>query len=87
MISPGLSVGVARTPRAPLTIAYWQRKERIPHLIACIDMMTALGAGMTVKYFPIFFKEVLLLTPLQVFAHAVLTHFGSYSSERAGTEI
>lgn len=38
----------------------------IPYVLASCDMITATGAGMTIKYFPLFFMEIYGLTPISL---------------------
>lgn len=43
-----------------------KRRRRIPYLLFCFDMVVSLGSGMTVKFFPLFFKNDANLTPTEV---------------------
>jgi len=40
--------------------------KRIPYLVLMSDFVIAIGSGMTIKFFPLFFKNEVLLTPIQV---------------------
>jgi MFS family permease len=40
----------------------------IPYLLFAGDLVTALGSGMTIKFFPLFFKDDMHLAPAQVYA-------------------
>jgi MFS family permease len=42
------------------------RRKRIPYFIFFSDLMIALGSGMTVKFFPLYFEEDCDLAPTQV---------------------
>lgn len=41
-------------------------QQHIAGLIVASDVISALGSGMSVKFYPLFFKNSLLLTPIQV---------------------
>eukprot|EP00922_Rhytidocystis_sp_ex-Travisia-forbesii_P047948 GHVS01071464.1.p1 GENE.GHVS01071464.1~~GHVS01071464.1.p1 ORF type:complete len:355 (-),score=59.73 GHVS01071464.1:1139-2203(-) len=43
----------------------WQQ-TRVPYLIACSDLIRSVGSGMTVKFFPLFFKNDLGFLPDQL---------------------
>ena len=42
------------------------RHRMIPYIMFCGDILISLGSGMTVKYFPLYFKNAVGLTPAQV---------------------
>eukprot|EP01062_Namystynia_karyoxenos_P058263 TRINITY_DN497_c0_g3_i1.p1 TRINITY_DN497_c0_g3~~TRINITY_DN497_c0_g3_i1.p1 ORF type:complete len:530 (+),score=123.87 TRINITY_DN497_c0_g3_i1:129-1718(+) len=44
----------------------WITAEQVPYLLFACELTTALGSGMTVKFFPLFFKEDLDLSPAKV---------------------
>ena len=41
-------------------------RENVPYIIAFGDFFTAVGAGMTVKYFPLFFVDMYKLSPISL---------------------
>jgi MFS family permease len=43
-----------------------KRQEWIPYLVFISNLIAALGSGMTVKFFPLFFKDEVGMTPSQV---------------------
>ena len=43
-----------------------KRQEWIPYLVFLSGLISALGSGMTVKFFPLFFKDEVGMTPSQV---------------------
>ncbi len=43
-----------------------KRRSRIPYILFCSDMLVSLGSGMTVKFFPLFFKDDCELSPVTV---------------------
>lgn len=45
----------------------------VPRLLFTSSLLSALGSGMTVKFFPLFFRETVGLTPIQVQAVYTLT--------------
>lgn len=43
-----------------------KRQQWIPYIIFAQDLVAALGSGMTIKFFPLFFKDEVGMTPSQV---------------------
>lgn len=43
-----------------------KRQEWIPYIIFAQDMIASIGSGMTIKFFPLFFKDEIGMTPSQV---------------------
>jgi MFS family permease len=43
-----------------------RRQEWIPYIIFAQDLIAAFGSGMTIKFFPLFFKDEIGMTPSQV---------------------
>lgn len=41
-------------------------RRSVPYIISVADLVRALGAGMTVKFFPLFFTNEYHLTPVQL---------------------
>ena len=66
-------------------------RRRIPILMALIDILIALGAGMTIKYFPLFFLEELALAPISVsllfFISPLVTAIFTFCSTRLARHI
>lgn len=44
----------------------WIRQEHIPTLVLVSDFISGLGSGMSVKFFPLFFKQHLELDPISI---------------------
>jgi len=40
--------------------------KHIPYVMICSDIIIGLGSGMTIKFFPLFFKNEVLLSPSEV---------------------
>jgi MFS family permease len=66
-------------------------RRRIPIWMALIDILIALGAGMTIKYFPLFFLEELALAPISVsllfFITPLVTAIFTFCSTRLARHI
>jgi len=58
-VEDGSSYSLSRTPLQ-------KRQEWIPYLVFVSNLISALGSGMTVKFFPLFFKDEVHMTPSQV---------------------
>lgn len=58
--------GDLRSTEFPLDIGRCVRRRHIPYILFAGDLLTALGSGMTVKFFPLFFKNTLHLSPADV---------------------
>jgi len=58
-LEDGSSYSLSRTPLQ-------KRQEWIPYLVFVSNLISALGSGMTVKFFPLFFKDEVHMTPSQV---------------------
>ena len=59
----------ADTPEEEANAAYARLKERrkwIPYILFCSSLTVSLASGMTVKFFPLFFKDDVGLSPTQV---------------------
>ena len=50
---------------ASLAVLCW-RQSWIPYVLTASDLMASLGSGMTIKFFPLFFKETVKLDPIRV---------------------
>eukprot|EP00041_Stephanoeca_diplocostata_P032292 m.1031285 g.1031285 ORF g.1031285 m.1031285 type:complete len:494 (-) comp24122_c0_seq4:2937-4418(-) len=62
-----LLASVAPTRDEPkLATCLGVRKEHIPYVLFASDLVVAIGSGMTVKFFPLFFKNSLDMTPSAV---------------------
>eukprot|EP01065_Artemidia_motanka_P036467 TRINITY_DN4439_c0_g1_i1.p1 TRINITY_DN4439_c0_g1~~TRINITY_DN4439_c0_g1_i1.p1 ORF type:complete len:509 (+),score=106.36 TRINITY_DN4439_c0_g1_i1:59-1585(+) len=44
----------------------WITREQVPFVLLTVDFVTAVGSGMTVKFFPLFWKEDVGLSPASV---------------------
>ena len=70
-----------------LAAAYW-----IPRIIVGTDLMAGFASGMTIKFFPLFFKEESQMSPIEVnivlfFAYffvSLFSYFARLSAERLG---
>jgi MFS family permease len=62
------SVGLSMESDAPLLPANERRKlfSIVPYMICLNDLMTCIGAGMTVKFFPLFFKNDYGFSPIDL---------------------
>mmetsp|Transcript_11830 Transcript_11830/g.35243 ORF Transcript_11830/g.35243 Transcript_11830/m.35243 type:complete len:482 (-) Transcript_11830:26-1471(-) len=63
------------------------RVRRVPYLVFCSDLTIALGSGMTVKYFPLFFKEDLHMSPAAVQAIYVAVPLAMALASVVGTAL
>ena len=64
----------AAAAAASLTLK--KRQEWIPYIVFISGLITSLGSGMTVKFFPLFFKDEVGMTPSQVQTIYVLVPLG-----------
>ena len=63
--SPGLEP-LADHPLLGTPVSKRRRNSIVPYLICLNDVITCVGAGMTVKFFPLFFKQDYGFTPIQL---------------------
>eukprot|EP00563_Minutocellus_polymorphus_P019910 CAMPEP_0197716222 /NCGR_PEP_ID=MMETSP1434-20131217/1183_1 /TAXON_ID=265543 /ORGANISM="Minutocellus polymorphus, Strain CCMP3303" /LENGTH=362 /DNA_ID=CAMNT_0043300545 /DNA_START=15 /DNA_END=1100 /DNA_ORIENTATION=- len=54
------------TPSAPLACFCLSKERFIPRMVACADILSGIAAGMSIRYFPIFFLSNLQLSPVLV---------------------
>lgn len=67
-----------------------KRQQWIPYIIFAQDLVTSLGSGMTIKFFPLFFKDEIGMTPSQVqiifcVAPLAMVGFSTLGSKIAGS--
>jgi len=55
-----------RSPPSLSRTPLQKRQQWIPYLVFISNLISALGSGMTVKFFPLFFKDEVGMTPSQV---------------------
>jgi MFS family permease len=55
-----------------------KRQEWIPYIVFISGLISSLGSGMTVKFFPLFFKDEIGMTPSQVQIIYVLVPLGKF---------
>ena len=68
------TAATAAAAAASLTLK--KRQEWIPYIVFISGLITSLGSGMTVKFFPLFFKDEVGMTPSQVQTIYVLVPLG-----------
>jgi hypothetical protein len=61
---------------AAASLSLKKRQEWIPYIVFISGLITSLGSGMTVKFFPLFFKDEVGMTPSQVQTIYVLVPLG-----------
>ena len=69
-------IATAATTAAAASLALKKRQEWIPYIVFISGLITSLGSGMTVKFFPLFFKDEVGMTPSQVQTIYVLVPLG-----------
>eukprot|EP00038_Savillea_parva_P002858 m.118401 g.118401 ORF g.118401 m.118401 type:complete len:499 (+) comp10978_c0_seq1:50-1546(+) len=62
-------------------------KEHIPYIMFVSGLITALGSGMTVKFFPLFFKNELKFSPAEVQTIYVVTPLAIAAFSGVGTKL
>eukprot|EP00756_Hemistasia_phaeocysticola_P018858 Hpha_TRINITY_DN15624_c4_g4::TRINITY_DN15624_c4_g4_i1::g.99228::m.99228 len=69
----------------------WLRARHVPHIIVASDMISGIGSGMTIKFFPLFFDEAIGLSPVGVnLIYVGLPFFltaGSFAVQRLSRKI
>ena len=53
-----------KVPSEPAAVE--RRRKWIPYILFCSDLTVSLGSGMTVKFFPVFFKDDCNMSPVNV---------------------
>jgi MFS family permease len=69
----GSSRGQRRLPRLQCLASCFPQDRTIPYLIATGDVVSGLGAGMSIQHLPIFLMDQLRLRPVQVQALSVIS--------------
>ena len=69
-------IATAATGAAAASLTLKKRQEWIPYIVFISGLITSLGSGMTVKFFPLFFKDEVGMTPSQVQTIYVLVPLG-----------
>lgn len=64
--SPEKDKGGIQSTELPFDVGQCVRRCHIPYILFAGDLLVALGSGMTVKFFPLFFKNTLHLSPADV---------------------
>ena len=57
---------IEAAPRIVLDDALKARREYIPHILFASSLVFSMGSGMTIKFFPLFFKNEVGMSPTQV---------------------
>jgi MFS family permease len=70
----GSSRGQRRFPRLQCLASCFPQDRTIPYLIATGEVVSGLGAGMSIQHLPIFLMDQLRLRPVQVQALSVISH-------------
>ena len=72
----------------PITTKMWTpyKHHWVPYIVAGVGVFLALGAGISVKYWPIFYQSEIGLTPIELsalyVASPIATGFSTYSARR-----
>jgi MFS family permease len=67
---------IATAAAAATSLTLKKRQEWIPYIVFISGLISSLGSGMTVKFFPLFFKDEVGMTPSQVQIIYVLVPLG-----------
>jgi len=62
-------------------------RRSVPYILFCSDIIIAIGSGMTVKYFPLFFKNNVNMTPIEVQAIYAVTPIAMVMFSVVGTSL
>ena len=79
---------VANDDEERTTAVLQKRREWIPYIVFISGLISSLGSGMTVKFFPLFFKDEVGMTPSQVqiiytLVPIVMAIFGTFATKLA----
>jgi hypothetical protein len=69
-------IATAAAAAAAASLTLKKRQEWIPYIVFISGLISSLGSGMTVKFFPLFFKDEVGMTPSQVQIIYVLVPLG-----------
>lgn len=63
----GAATSTAEAPEAPTILTPMQKRQKwVPYIVFSQGLIFAMGSGMTVKFFPLFFKDEVGMSPSQV---------------------